>query len=91
MERVTNLKIGLVQKNCVFVLQLDDPTDTLRLLVLFFQGNRVVLNDFSLHRYQNGTAIVIANCIIEKQQIVEVMELLRQLPGIIDVQRMEGR
>ncbi len=85
------LKVELVQTNCVFVLQIEDPTDTLRRLALFFQDNSVVLNDFNLHRYQDGTAMVIANCVVDRLRIDAITSMLHLLPGVMKVQRVEGR
>lgn len=84
------LKVKLVQTNCVFVLQIEDPTDTLRRLALLFQDNSMLLNDFNLHRYQDGTAMVIVNCVVERMRIDAVTSLLHLLPGVVKVQRVEG-
>ena len=86
-----HLTIVAEQKNCVFVLQINEPIDTLRRLSLFFQDNRVVLNDFNLHRHQNGTALVIAHCLVEKNRFDEIATLLHLLPGVLSMQRMEGK
>lgn len=88
---MTHLTIVTEQKNCVFVLQIEDPTDTLRRLALFFQDNRVVLNDFNLHRHQNGTAMVIVHCLIDKQLLSVTTEQLSLLPGILKVDLMEKK
>lgn len=88
---MTYLKVEILQVSCVFVLQIEDPTDTLRRLALFFQDNSVMLNDFNLHRYQDGTAMVIANCMVEKICIDAITTLLNLLPGVLKVQRVEGK
>jgi hypothetical protein len=85
------LKIEIARTCCVFVLQIETPTDTLRRLALLFQDHQVVLNDFNLHRYQEGTAIVIVHAMIEKRRIDDVTSLLHLLPGVLQVQRMEGK
>lgn len=88
---MSHLTVKIVQKNCVFVLQITDPTDTLRRLALFFQDNRVVINDFNLHRHQDGTAMVIVNCLIDKQLLSVATEQLSLLPGILKVDLMEKK
>jgi hypothetical protein len=88
---MSHLKLEIIQKGCVFVFQIEDPTDTLRRLALFFQDNNVVLNDFNLHRYQDGTAMIIANCMVEKIRIDAITSMLHLLPGVMKVQRMEGK
>ncbi|TWI85844.1 hypothetical protein IQ13_1013 [Lacibacter cauensis] len=85
------LKVELVRTNCVFVLQIENPTDTLRRLAMFFQDNNVLLNDFNLHRYQDGTAMIIANCQVDKLRNDAINSLLHLLPGVVKVQRMEGK
>jgi hypothetical protein len=90
-SKMSYLKVEVVQANCVFVLQIEGPTDTLRRLALFFQDNHVILNDFSLHRYQDGTAMVIANGMVERIRIDAITSMLHLLPGVMKVQRMEGK
>jgi hypothetical protein len=85
------LKVEHLQTSCVFVLQIEDPTDTLRRLALFFQDNSVVLHDFNLHRYQDGTAMVIVHCLIDKQLLSVATEQLSLLPGILKVDLMEKK
>ena len=81
----------IARTNCVFVLQIENPTDTLRRLALFFQDNHVVLNDFNLHRYQDGTAMIIANCLVDKLRNDAINSMLHLLPGVMKVQRLEGK
>lgn len=85
------LKVEIVQANCVYVLQIENPTDTLRRLAMFFQDNHVALNDFNLHRYQDGTAMIIANCLVDKLRTDSITSLLHLLPGVMKVQRLEGK
>lgn len=84
------LKAELIQMNCVYVLQIQEPTDTLRRLALFFHDNYMVLIDFNLHRYQDGTATVIANCVVDKMRSDDITSKLHLLPGVLKVQRVEG-
>jgi hypothetical protein len=62
---------------------------TLRRLALFFHDNYMLLIDFNLHRYQDATAAVIANCMIDKMRIDEITSMLHLLPGVLRVQRVE--
>ncbi|NCU06199.1 MAG: hypothetical protein GXC73_19755 [Chitinophagaceae bacterium] len=72
-------------------MQINNPTDTLRRLALFFQDLHVVINDFNLHRHQDGTAMVITHCLVQKDIVDEASALLHQLPGVMKVQMMEGK
>lgn len=85
------LKVEISRRSCVFVLQIHTPTDTLRRLALFFLDMQMVINDFNLHRYQDGTAMVIVHCMIGKDVVDETTAMLHQLPGIIKVDLMEGK
>lgn len=77
------------QKNCSFVLQIDEPVDTLRRLALFFQDHHFVINDFNLHRHQDGTAMVIVHGLIDDKLLANATEQLALLPGIRKVELME--
>jgi hypothetical protein len=85
------LKLEIVQTSCVFVLQIDEPIETLPRLALFFKDNFVQLHDFNLHRYQDGTAMVIVNAVVEKLRIEAIISLLHLLSGVLRVQRVEGK
>jgi hypothetical protein len=63
------------EQNSTFIIQIREPADTLQSLASFFKENGLVVNTFNLHRHQDGTAMVIANCLVPSHQ----------LPGIISV------
>jgi hypothetical protein len=83
------LKVDIVKQSCIFILQTENPVDSLRGLAHFFKDHRIVLNDFNLHRNQDGTAMVIAHSVVEKQLLQDAVWQLHQLPGILKVEVMQ--
>ena len=85
------LSIEVLQRPCAFVLHIIDPGETLRRLSLFFQDRHLVIEQLVLHRYPSGDAQVIFHCLLERDRISRTVQLLEGLPGVIKVQKMEGR
>jgi hypothetical protein len=83
------LKVNVVKQSCIFILRVEGPVDSLRRLAHFFKDNRIVLNDFNLHANEDGTAIVIAHSVVEKQLLQDAVWQLHQLPGILKVEVMQ--
>jgi len=88
---MTHLTIEVVKKSCAFVLQIQEPVETLKKLAMFFQDRHIQIDSLQMHRSQNGDAILIVHCQIEKDRISRTVQMLEQLPGIIEMERMEGR
>lgn len=79
------------KKPCAFVLQVEEPTDTLRRLAMFFADRNIQLNNLQMHRYSNGEAMLIIHCLVEKDRIARTVQLLEQMPRINELQKMEGK
>ncbi len=85
------LSVEVVRKSCAFVLQIQEPIDTLKKLAMFFQDRHLQIDSLQMHRFKNGEAMLIVHCQIEKDRIMKIEELIEQLPGIIELERMEGK
>ena len=91
-----NLTVEVVRKPCAFILQIREPTDTLRRLAMFFEDRHIQIDTLQMHRlgpslYSGGEAMLIIHCHIEKDRIARTVLLLEQMPGIMEMQRMEGK
>jgi glycine cleavage system regulatory protein len=85
------LSIEVIRKPCAFVLHIQDPIETLKKLAMFFQERHILIDNMQMHRYKNGEAMLIVHCQIEKDRITRTVQLLEQLPGIMELERMEGK
>ena len=88
---MNHLKLEVVKKPVAFVLQIQEPMETLKKLAMFFQDRYLVIDNLHLHRYRNGDATLIIHYQVEKDRIMRTVQLLEQLPGIIELERMEGK
>jgi len=83
--------IVAASKSCAFVIQIQEPTETLLKLAMFFQGRHIVIEELHLHRYRSVGATVIILCQVEKDRIMRTVQLLERLPGVMELERMEGK
>jgi len=88
---MNHLTVQIIKKSCAFVLHVQEPTETLRKLCMFFLDRNILIDNLNMHRYRNGDAMVIIHCQIERDRISRTVQLLEQLPGIEELQRMEGK
>jgi len=88
---MTYLTIEVIKKSCAFVLQIQQPVETLKKLAMFFQDRHIVIDNLNMHRYPNGAAMLMFHCQIEKDRITRTVQLMEQLPGVIELERMEGK
>lgn len=88
---MNHLSIQVNKKSCVFVLHISDPSETLRKIAMFFKDRNIIIDNLSMHRYQNGEANVIIHCQVEKDRIFRTVQMMEELPGIMELERMEGK
>jgi hypothetical protein len=85
------LSVEVVKKSCAFVLEIQEPIETLKKLAMFFQDRHIQIDSLQMHRFKSGEAMLIIHCHIEKDRIMRTVQLLEQLPGIMELERMEGK
>ena len=85
------LSIEISKKSCAFVLHIKDPNNTLRTLSMFFLDRKIAIDNLNLHRYPNGEATIIIHCQIEKDRIGRTIELMENLPGIVELEKLQGK
>lgn len=85
---MTHLTVEVVRKSCAFVMQIQAPGETLKILAMFFQERHIVIDTLNMHRYRNGDAMLIVHCQIEKDRIPRTVQLLEQLPGIMKLEAL---
>lgn len=85
------LTVEVVRKPCAFVLHIQSPAETLKKLAMFFQDRKITIDNLNLHRYPGGDATVIIHCQVEKDRITRTVQMLEQLPGVMELERMEGK
>ena len=86
---MSHLTVEVVKKPCAFVLHIEYPLDTLRKLSMFFDDRNIQVDILQMHRYRNGEATLIVHCQIEKNRITRTVQLMEELPGIMELERME--
>lgn len=85
------MKIELIKKPCAFVLQIKHPLETLRRLAMSLDENGIIVEKMQLHRYRSGDASLIMHCHIERQRIANIITLLKELSGVIELEQMEAK
>lgn len=87
----THLRVEVIHRPCAFIIEISDVPETLKKLAMFFQDRHIVPDNLQLHRYRSGNAMVIIHCQLEKDRIHRTVELLEKLPGVLTLERMEGK
>lgn len=88
---MNHLTVEVIKRPCALVLHIQKPMDTVRRLSMFFEERHIVVDTLNMHRYKNGEATLILHCHIEKDRISRTVQLLEQMPGIMELEKMEGR
>jgi len=88
---MNHLTVQVIKKSCAFVLHIQEPTETLRKITMFFLDRNIIIDNLNMHRYQNGEATVIIHCQIERDRISRTAQMLEELPGIVELERMEEK
>ena len=83
------LTAEVIKKHCAFVMHLNEPSDTLRSLALFFKDRKIEIETLHMHRYENGEAQLIIHCNIEKDRITRTVQLLEELPGVMELEMLK--
>lgn len=85
------LTVDVVKKSCAFILQVREPAETLKKLAMFFVDRHIVIDYLQMYRQPSDSAMLIIHCQIVKDRIARTVYLLEQLPGIMEMERMEGK
>jgi len=88
---MNHLTAEVVKKSCAFVLQIQDPTETLKKLAMFFLDRDIALDNLQMHRFRNSDAMLIIHSQIEKDSFARTVESLEQLPGVVKLEWLEGK
>lgn len=91
MQNYNFLTVEMSRKSCAFNLHVNDPNNTLRILSMFFVDRKIPIDNLHMHRYKSGEAMVIIHCSIEKDRIGRTVELLENLPGIVELEKLQGK
>ncbi len=79
---MTQLKIEVSKKDCILILQIQFPLDTLRKLTLLLEEKKILVESMLLINEQTITLLVV-HLLIEKDLITSRIELIRSMPGIL--------
>ena len=88
---INHLSVEVIKRYCAFVLEIQEPVETLKKLMMFFLDRHIVIDSLQMHRHLSGNATLIIHCQIEKDRMTRTVQLMRQLPGIVEMEKMEGR
>lgn len=86
-----HLSVEIIKRSCAFVMNVQEPEETLKKLMLFFIDRHIAIDSLQLHRYDGGNAKVIIHCLIEKDRVTRTVQLMEQLAGVLRMERMEGK
>lgn len=89
MSHYHHLTIESNKRACAFVLQITDPGETLKKLAMFLQDRHIVIDNMQLHRYRDGGAMLIIHCQVEKDRIGRTVQLLGELPGVMELETLK--
>ena len=89
--KMAQLTFEVIKKSCAFVLQIREPAETVKRLMMFFIDRRIVIDSLQMQRLINDRAMLIIHCQIEKDRIGRTAQLLEQLTGIIEMEKMEAK
>lgn len=87
----SHLTAEVVKRSCAFTLHINSPMETLERLSKFFKERHVMIDTMQMHRYRDGEAMLIIHCQVEKDRILRTIQLMEQMPGIMKLEKMEGK
>jgi hypothetical protein len=83
------LRVECVRQPCAFRMHLNPALGTLKRLVIFLEEKKVIIDQLQLNRSSNGSAMVVLYCLIEKQNIIPLVNTLQGFPGVHELESID--
>ena len=80
------LTAEVVKKSCSFVLQIEDPLETVGRLAILFINEKLLVAAFEMYRYRNGDAMLILKCQIENEKITKAKQMIEEVAGVMKLE-----
>lgn len=88
---INHLSVEVIKRSCAFVMDIHEPEETLKKLMMFFLDRHIIVDNLQMYRGEVGYARLIIHCGIEKDRIARTEQLMGYLPGIATIERLEKR
>lgn len=80
------MKAKVVKQSCEWNLYIEYPLDTMKVLIAFFCEQRILVDLIQMHKLSSGNAAVKVFCLVDREVMMDTLELLRHLPGVLEVE-----
>ena len=79
------------KKTCAFIFHIQDRSATLLRVVEFFHERKISIDTMHVHGNEGKQGMLIIHCQLEKDRVVRTMQLLGEIEGVTELEKMEGR
>lgn len=85
------LSIEFVKRNCVLILKVEMPLQTMERLMDFFYARKIYVDSLQMNRVEGGEAKLLVYCLIEKDRISHTRYAMEKMRGVLELQLLEGK
>ena len=87
---ISHLRVEVLKRPCALMLKIEYPMDTIKGLAIFFMREKIKVDTMQMKMRPSGEAMLFINYFIEKEMFGRILMLLEVLPGIVELERLEG-
>jgi hypothetical protein len=81
----------VTRKPCAFVIRINRPLLTGRKILDLLIDRNIKVENMVLHGTNETEALLIINCIIERDRVRHTLHQLEKVPGIIQIELLESK
>jgi len=85
------LSVEFVKKNCVFILRIEFPLQTIERLMDFFSDRKIYVETMNMQMVEGGDAKLLVYCLVEKDRIAHTRHAMEKMRGVLELQLLESR
>ena len=85
------LSIEFVKRNCVLILKIEMPLQTMERLMDFFAARKIYIDSLHMNVIEGGEARLMVYCLIEKDRITHTRSMIEKMRGVIELQLLENK
>ena len=85
------LSVEFVKRNCVLILKIEMPLQTMERLMDFFSARKMYVDSMHMQMVEGAEARLFVYCLIEKDRIPHVRNMLEKMRGVVELQLLEHK
>ncbi|MBS1597548.1 MAG: hypothetical protein JST75_04945 [Bacteroidetes bacterium] len=88
---MANTSLNSAKSNFAFLIRMDMPLDTMRLVIIFLCTRKIILQSMQMYSTEDGEAVLNLYCLMARDKAIYIRRQMEKLNGVIVVELFENK